>query len=271
MACVRRAVKLRGNHRQLSGVVMRQQALQRGQRHALSGILEAGRRSQSAATVTARTSSLSPATAAAECTSSMMARPAPRCISPCPEAGRSDFPFQFSRYASVIRVSPTEITRPGLHRDTVPSRPVRRGSVSIFMASRISSTSPSAPSALAGNRTFQILPASGAVTGIASAPAGAAAAGAGRNGCGQLADIAAVADLHHKGFYLPLPRCRYRKRRELLCFAAAARLLPAAVAPSATRGCGGFRGPRGRFAEQRHGGTSSMAFSHQAECPSPAR
>ncbi len=180
---VRRAVKPRQSP-PASGVVMRQQALQRGQRHARFRDIESSRRSQSAATTTPELLRCYRQPRSSRLTSSMMHRPAPRCISPMPR----------SMFRSSISKSPPRQRHQGVaDGDRVPDftaiprtvRPVRRGFR--FPSSRFQNQQHIA----FANRSPRwhrprYCPPAASVTGV-PAPAGAGCGWrGGRNGCGQL-------------------------------------------------------------------------------------
>ena len=88
----------------------------------------------------------------------------------------------------------------GFHRDTAHGPGLRGADFgSIFMASRISSTSPAATVWPSLASTFQIVPASGRSPGTGAGRGGSGGC-RGRSSRRQLADVTAVADFDHKGF-----------------------------------------------------------------------
>ncbi len=143
---VRRAVQLRGNHRQLPGVVVRQQVLpaRSAPRPPTSGCWRAARRSQSAAAVTAPNFFAIASHSSSRLTNSMMARPAPRSSAPCPENGAFRLSFQFSVTPASSGCRPRRPASPDF--TAIPAyrpRPARRG-FRFPSLDRISNTSPSA-------------------------------------------------------------------------------------------------------------------------------
>ncbi len=100
------------------------------------------------------------------------------------------------------------------------------------------------------------------------APAGAAAGWrGGRNGCGQLAGISPPSLTSPQRLYLPLPRCRYRKRQAAFATGCAASARQWFKTPPC---CGGFEEFEADLREQRHGEHVVNGGAPQAECPSPA-